>query len=148
MSDVSVIGAIELQKQLDRIGKQMSEKMVKKALKDSIGIVVDAVKAAAPKNTGTLASSITYKIVNYPQSRVMVAIVGADKGVVGSDKKGKPIKPNKYFHLLEFGHVLKKGNKEIGFVPPHPFLRMAWMSAKSSFESSLASSMSKQTGKF
>lgn len=81
--------------------------------------------------TGLLRKAIASKslVINRRNSDARVwAGVGIDRKIFGADKHGRPIKPTKYAHLVEFGHGAsrdKKSGKSIPAAPAKPFMRPA-----------------------
>mgnify|MGYP006959790058 CR=1 FL=1 len=109
-------------------------KELEKAAKEFAGEIANAAKSELASNdterTGLLKAAVSSKAVSYKKRKfkdgklaINAAIwggVGINKAVVGNIG-GKPIKPSKYAHLVEFGHKAPDGS----YVPPKPFMRPA-----------------------
>ena len=55
------------------------------------------------KRTGAMTGSLAVKVVAY--KGVMVGMVGIRKDIVYADKRGNPVVPRNYNHLVEMGHA-------------------------------------------
>ena len=110
------------------------EKELEKAIKQFVGEIANAAKSELASNdterTGLLKAAVSSKAVPYKRSKFKdgkLAINAAIWGGVGINKAvagnigGKPIKPIKYAHLVEFGHNAPDGS----YVPAKPFMRPA-----------------------
>lgn len=81
--------------------------------------------------TGLLRKAITSKSIvirgkNSGETRVWAG-VGIDRKVNGIDEYGRPVKPTKYAHLVEYGHAgsRDKRGKKIPAARAKPFMRRA-----------------------
>ena len=81
--------------------------------------------------TGLLRKAITSKSIvirgkNSGETRVWAG-VGIDRKVNGVDEYGRPVKPTKYAHLVEYGHADShdKRGKKIPAARAKPFMRRA-----------------------
>lgn len=109
-------------------------KELEKAAKKFAREIANAAKSELASNdterTGYLKAAVSSKAVSYKKRKfkdgklaINAAIwggVGINKAVVGNIG-GKPIKPSKYAHLVEFGHKAPDGS----YVPAKPFMRPA-----------------------
>lgn len=109
-------------------------KELEKAAKQFVGEIANAAKSELASNdterTGLLKAAVSSKAVSYKKRKFnngKLAINAAIWGGVGIDKTvqgsfdGKPVKPTKYAHLVEFGHNAPDGS----YVPAKPFMRPA-----------------------
>ncbi len=109
-------------------------KELERAAKQLVGEIANAAKSELASNdterTGLLKAAVSSKAVSYKKRKfnngklaINAAIwggVGINKAVQGSFN-GKPVKPIKYAHLVEFGHNAPDGS----YVPAKPFMRPA-----------------------
>lgn len=109
-------------------------KELENAAKQLVGEIANAAKSELASNdterTGLLKAAVSSKAVSYKKRKfnngklaINAAIwggVGINKDVQGSFE-GKPVKPTKYAHLVEFGHNAPDGS----YVPAKPFMRPA-----------------------
>lgn len=109
-------------------------KELERAAKQFVGEIANAAKSELASNdterTGLLKAAVASKAVPYKRRKfkdgklaINAAIwggVGINKAVQGSFN-GKPVKPTKYAHLVEFGHNAPDGS----YVPAKPFMRPA-----------------------
>ncbi|MDR3363897.1 MAG: HK97 gp10 family phage protein [Clostridiales Family XIII bacterium] len=96
-----------------------AEGIAKMAVYDGAGIVADAIKAAAPRDTGALAASLGISKIKSDGDRV-----GASISFAGTDRDGRP-------NILK-ARALEHGTPRM---KPHPFVAKA---AKSKKEAALA----------
>ena len=109
-------------------------KELENAVKKFVGEIANAAKSELASNdterTGLLKAAVSSKAISYKKRKfnngklaINAAIwggVGINKAVQGSFN-GKPVKPTKYAHLVEFGHNAPDGS----YVPAKPFMRPA-----------------------
>jgi hypothetical protein len=127
-----------------------------------------AVKDACPVAHGDLKKAMAKKVYN--RGPVAVAVIGADASYVASAASGEKlqlgstkeeskaiidaaredggvIRPCKYDHLVEMGHVSREGVQ----IPAQPFMRNGFASsvhaAEKKYESSVAQSIEKAAAK-
>lgn len=118
-------------------------KELEKAVKQFVGEIANTAKTELIANdtsrTGLLKAAVAAKAVSYKKRKLnngKLAINAVIWGGVGIDKagqgrfNGKPVKPTKYAHLVEFGHNAPDGS----YVPAKPFMRPAIAKAGSSVE--------------
>jgi len=117
-----VLGGKELVAALGALPNNVFRRVLRTAVKAGIAPVLMAARAKVPIETLQLSKSLSVKIKVYPQSGVIVGMVGATslRGVDGRD-------PAKYAHLVEGGHVVRnvEGGPVLGTVAPRPFLTPA-----------------------
>ena len=111
--NLEIKGAKELQKKLAELSKQGAKRAARKAVNAGTTVLLKAIRANTPVDTGDLKQALTKKIT---KSRGGYnGIVGADKNFVGANGE----LPSHYDHLVEGGHKTEDG----GTVPPRPFIR-------------------------
>jgi HK97 gp10 family phage protein len=127
-------GVADLTHLLGQLKPRVVRRVLKQAVEAAGRIVAKEAKQLAPVETGLLKKSIGIKAKQYP-SGAAVAVVGPRRGF-GKDvvRNGHTVysDPVKYAHLVELGHVIRTRKKGpvLGFVPPKPFLRPAWLQSK------------------
>ncbi len=116
----------------DKIGRGASRIAMTKAAR----IVAAAARSNAPVRSGLLKKSIKVKVSTKAKRNEVSARIGPSNKTVGSDPKtGKPTRPAKYAHLVEFGTASRgvyghKGKTVTPGNPPQPFLRPAYESTR------------------
>ena len=113
---------------LRKLGSAAFIEMAAKALDKPGRAMQTAIRSFVPVDTGALRDSIDYTVRQYPEHGKVVVVVGPKRRF----RRGKN-NPNKYAHLVEFGHVavkpvkgskIRKGTaQKITHVPAHPFMR-------------------------
>src|SRR6185369_7962783 len=152
-------GAFSIRGEIDGLGEvlgklrslrdSMQRRVLRTAVTKAARVAAKAAKAKAPKDSGLLKKSIGSKVVTYPATNTVVAIIGPRKGfkqqVTGKvSGQTRTEDPALIGHLLEFGRkavrvkskkVLSDGSvvygREVREVAPKPFLRPALDSSKS-----------------
>lgn len=108
-----------LEKMLAEAPEKVRKKYVRRAVSFAVSPVLKAAKKYAPKDSGDLKKSLKRKIKAYSRNATVI-------GIVGPEKYKAP-----HAHLVEYGHrLVTKDGREIGFVPPHPFMRPAFTQNK------------------
>lgn len=110
--DVSVLGDRALQKKLDRLGKAAGGKMLQSAMREAMKPVLAAARAAAPRDTGTLARKIKLSSVRLRGKGKGVAVRTPTRAQLGIPKDAKGYYPAH----VEFG--TRK-------MPARPYMRPA-----------------------
>ncbi len=127
---------------LKKLEKKVRERSLKRATRAALAPVAKEAKARCKEDTGVLKKSIGVVIKNRGRNGTrgasVVGVVGPMRNIRAPRKvitKGKHKGlvlvsiPTRYAHLVEFGHIIKRGNKQVGHVPPRPFMRPAWDAA-------------------
>jgi len=127
MFDVNITGEEELIAALKNLPQKVSREAAFESVVIACQPVIDAAKAYAPVETGSLQRSIGSVVRRYRRGALTKAIVGARRGFGTADNE-----PANYAHLVEYGHATHRGTRDqrafigpVG-VPPHPFMRPAW----------------------
>ena len=119
----------KIQSNASAVFDQIERRGMKDALMAAAKPIVKETKARTPKRTGALRRSISKKGRTIPAQQTAEVKIGPRSGY----RDGK-IYPARYAHLVEFGHRqvvnTATGKKNIGFVPPKPFMRPAYESKK------------------
>jgi len=108
-TSMELIGALELEKELKAFGSKVAKRAANSGTRKAAMHLRRAFKAAAPRVTGTLRKSLTYRY--YPRSGV--ALVGLRKTPGDANAKIRY-----YYKTLEFG---RKGGR-----PLNPFFAKTW----------------------
>jgi HK97 gp10 family phage protein len=149
------------------IPRDVRSTVMKPALTKAAEPIRKTAQALAARETGALASSMATKTITRIETSTGVALVGPARGVFSAGKRlskaaasaaraaGASIsRPTKYAHLIEFGHrkrtkkklvVTTKAGKRLagGRVPPHPFMRPAFLQGAPVAEEILAAEIGK-----
>ena len=117
---IKLEGVQQLLKNLEQFSQTIQRRIVRKAVSAGSTPMLQAVKAAAPRETGLLKKSIGRKVKTYRNSGVVLVIIGPRSGfrTVIDDK---PRNPLMYAHLVEFG---------TSKAPAKPFMRPAFQAMK------------------
>jgi hypothetical protein len=75
----------------------------------------------ATRGKGTLAKSIDFSTRRIAGKGLVISLVGPKRGVSAVNENGEKVNATRYGHLIEFGHVNRKG----GTVAARPWLRPA-----------------------
>jgi HK97 gp10 family phage protein len=139
-------GDKELIARLKGLGKK-SVTINRQAMNAASTPVLKEERNQCPVHHGDLRKALTKKVYN--RGKVAIAIIGADAGYVVSESSGERlqlgatkaesnaiiaaaradggvIRPAKYDHLVEFGHVTPEGVQ----VPANPFARKAYEASR------------------
>ena len=114
---VKVEGLVQVERNLRELGPNLAERALRKALQAGVDVLEHAVQERTPVETGLLKASVVTAVSISQKGNSGVAVVGfGNQGHVA--------------RLVEFGHRLvshgkKRDRKQIGNVPPHPFMRPA-----------------------
>lgn len=102
---IDVKGLPELQAKLAALGNEFAAKSIISSAYTAMRPVVESAKANIVSDglvdTGLLHNSISRKKVIYPKDGTVVVLVGVNKGVKGTDKRGNPRVPWRYAPILE-----------------------------------------------
>jgi HK97 gp10 family phage protein len=109
-----ITGLDEVKRNLEKIGQDLSSKVLRHSLQAGVNVLGVAVQERTPKNTGLLAASVGTVVSLSAKEGGGVAVVGfGDQGHVA--------------RLVEFGHrMVTHAGKTVGQVPMHPFIRPAF----------------------
>jgi len=102
---IEVRGTAEAIEKLKQLKGSVQRRMLRRAMSAALVPMRREYKRAAPKDTGTLRRSVAKKVKVYPSGRG-VAIVGIKRGAKDA-KTGR--NPEKYLHLVLFGHRIARG---------------------------------------
>lgn len=91
--DISVLGDKALQKKLDSLGKQAGGKMLQSAMREAMKPVLDAARAAAPRDTGNLARKIKLSSVRLRGKGKGIAVKTPTRAQLGIPKDAKGYYP-------------------------------------------------------
>lgn len=112
-------------KNLDELKQQIIRRAMKDALLKAATPGVRAARAKAPKESGALKKSIGKRGVTYLHSQSAFVKAGPRNGF-SLQHAGQTRRPEKYSHLVEFGHLARDGST----VAPQPFMRPAFEETK------------------
>lgn len=127
-ADVDIEGADALGELLATLPYKPARRALRAGLNAGATPIQKAAKRNAPTDTKLLKKAIGKKAVTRRDGTVLV-LIGARVGskFEGVDRRGRPRKPVRYDHLVEFGHAMPGG----GRVAPRSFLRPAYDGARS-----------------
>lgn len=131
-----LLGGKQLEKTFRTLGERVQRKVLRQAINAGSTVMMKAMRAKAPRESGLLAKSIGKKIRTYKKSGTILGVVGPRSDVVGT-YQGKKRRPVKYAHLVEKGHITKSGQ----FVPAHPFMRPAFDETQRQVQDSIKSKL-------
>jgi len=148
-------GLPEIREVLRTLPKETEQKVIAVAMRRAAKPLVSAAKQFAPKRTGALKESIGFVVRKGRNGRSSYAAVGPASGYYrggAAVKHGASVRgadnPAKYAHLVEFGHVAVKPQKNTSrrkrtaqagrFVPAKPFMRPALLAASDAVATELA----------
>lgn len=136
---------------LDTLKQGVRNKIKRKALTKGSQIVTRAAKANAPKESGLLRKSLSYRIRAYRRSGLVVAYIGPRLGFKAV-YKGRNRDPIYYAHILERGRgavvpqkarLLSEGKpgrvfgRKVKAVPGTRFLERSFRSTKAQVEAAM-----------
>jgi len=118
--DIEIKGMNELQRNIDRLAKRLSYKIVGNILLEGARTVVSIAKMKVKKVSGTLRDAIIAKLLPEKGGYSPTAIATVDR------------RKAPHGHLVEYGSVPRyhKSGKYVGIMPKKPFLRPAWDETK------------------
>lgn len=131
----------------DRIVKSTRNKVIKKAVRETMKPLVGEARSRAPRGkTGMLKKAIKLKVVTYRRNEIVDGIVGVSR--IEKDFNGKKVRPSYYAHLVEYGtgpksakNALLMSDGEMVYgknakgSAPQPFLRPTFDGNKVTMES-------------
>lgn len=127
-------GVEELLETLKGLTREVATTVIAAGVTEAAKPLVKEIKRFAPSQTGALKRSITAKVIKQKKVGSAVAVVGPAWGKYSGSsgkklKKGESslsgtVQPARYAHLVEFGHLTKKGR-----VNAKPFMRPAIQTA-------------------
>ena len=133
---ISVTGIAEIDQVLRGLPQQLQHKILSEAHAEAAQPLVKMAYYKAPLRTGRLAESIGVKKTNLGKvGAIGLVQVGP---IRGGSKKGY------HAHLIEYGHRLVRGGKQIGFVRAKPFMEPSFNATKDIVESNIASTLGKR----
>lgn len=110
---VHVEGLRELRKSMDRLETKLQKRIYQKAAGKAGRLVVQAAKAKVPRNTGTLARSVSARVSSKPRQGLFGVKVSVRGGLFASNRtanrkgrQGKDYKPDaveRYYRFVETG---------------------------------------------
>lgn len=136
----------KIQKKFKSLVDRTQQKVVKKAVKETLKPVQTAVKSKAPKGeSGMLKRSIRITTKGYRRNGIVVGMVGVAR--IAKEVNGKLVKPSMYAHLVEYGtkahgpktkKIMSNGKmvfgKRVRGTNARPFLRPTWDANRGSME--------------
>lgn len=136
----------KLQKQFDRLVTRTRQRVVSKAVRETMKPVLSDARSRVPQGgTGTLRQATKLKVKGYRRNGFVVGIVGVSN--MSKVVNGRKVQPSKYAHLVEYGtqaHSVKKAKvmtngsqvfgKHVRGAPARPFLRPAFDGNRKSME--------------
>lgn len=121
MKWVVLKGSKQLQRKLDELKLSAQRRVMRPAIRAGCSVVNKAAKQAAPSESGALKRAMGVKVVTRKRVGDVIGMVGVRVGEKYWREHGGEIrKPEKYAHLVEYGH----GGPAPA--PAHPFLRAAF----------------------
>ena len=159
-SHLKLNGDKQLVKNLHKVTDKVARKHLAHALRKGAQVQVKAMKQFAPVakagqthfglpvKRGLLRKSIGIRTKK--KGRVAYAIVGPRrrkfKTLIGQTKDGKPVymNPTQYAHLINNGHVIKRGTKVIGRFEGTHFMERAYGSAVPKTMAEISNSFAKK----
>lgn len=143
---LELTGLNELNATLAGVSEAMRTTIISAAVTEGAKPLVRYVKMYCPVDTGALRASIASKTLRNRKTGKAVAMVGPSTASFRGNKKVKKgeskldaDKPSRYAHLVEFGHMRKKG----GFTAAKPFMRPAVAAAGPSIVRGIVAGASK-----
>lgn len=122
MLTIMIDGVEEVKENLNRLGNKVRSDIAREALITALTPTVNAARAHAPVDTGTLKQSIGFRVKPYKRRTKFFAVIGPRRGFRGPDGR----QPTQYAHIIENGRHTAKGKQ----VEIHPFMRPAWNETK------------------
>lgn len=129
-------GVANVSRNLDNFVSVVRKKLLKKAMIATGEPLKSAMQTGITRRrTGALSDSIDFKIKIDSDGKFARMYVGPKRGIKipvrmigrGANKGMLLVAiPTRYAHLVEFGHRVVVGGKEVGQVAPLPFMRNAW----------------------
>ncbi len=164
---VRLEGFSELEAQLADLPDRLAKRATGKAMRAAGRMVADAIRQAAPVNTGQLAGSVKISLRNRnltglaEYADVMRAggsireARGAMRGArSGGESAGtrvlvKVAVTSPHAHLVEFGTVERfhKSGKSVGRMPANPFIRPAWDSSGEAALTTIKTTLAREVAK-
>lgn len=134
---MEMTGQAEVEARFEKLAAAIRDKLMRRAMRKTAQPIVDAAKAMVKRRTGALQDSIDYKLTSFgDKGNKLYCIIGPKRNirvpislVSSGPHAGKVFVaiPTRYAHLVEFGHrIVDKTGKQVGFVAPVPFMRVAW----------------------
>ena len=123
MLEFKITADPDLEKTLMHLSIRAAADVAEKALWTAMQPAVQCMTmyAEPSRRTGTLIKSLGIKLRRYRGGKVVLALAGPVSGIVGPHGE----KPTHYAHLVEFGHMTKRGK-----VGARPFMTPAWEATK------------------
>jgi HK97 gp10 family phage protein len=144
-----VTGLKDLSAVLNQLPVEVRDKVMRDAMGTACKPIEDAARSMAPVKTGALKKSIAHKVLQTPGSPDVRGLIGPSRDYFAPNERGAMRKlsrkaskrgaarPSNYAHLVERGHLMAGGKR----VPPHPFMRPAFISAAPATGSAFALGM-------
>jgi HK97 gp10 family phage protein len=120
MATVQLTGFKELERELDNLSKAAGKAVLRRAMKKSAQPLADLAQSLSPRDTGTLAESITVGVkLNNRQARMHKRMFKDDRSAIEMFVGPSYLRGDggRHGHLLEFGTIKMR---------PQPFMRPAW----------------------
>lgn len=135
MIEWQLTGLTELLDVVHSLPDKIQNKALRPGVEAGCRIIAKTAKQYAPVESGTLKSTIDFKVSAKGTSNV--------SGVVGnrseqSEYKGQTRNPAHYSHLVEYGHAGQRGP-----AAPHPFLRPAVDTSQEQVQAAIGEKISK-----
>lgn len=128
---VRVEGLAELEREMEALSQRMGRAALRRAMKKAAEPLVEAARAAAPRDRGGLAASVGMGgRLNRNQARQHRKAFADDRASIelfvgASYAKGRG---GRHAHLVEFGtgNRFQRNGRFVGRMPARPWLRPAW----------------------
>lgn len=151
---IKVDGLKELGRSLNKLGRSLRGKIVRKALKESGKPILAAAKANVPVDTGLLKKQLKIKMMKAKGGRLGVK-VGTQAKIKKNKETGERTKENAAQHawIVEHGTAPRftEDGKSTGTMPAQPFLRPAFDANKdlavSIFKDTIKAGIDAEVGK-
>lgn len=138
---ISVTGIVEIDAILKGLPNQINHRIMGSAHLEAAKPLIDVASNIVRVKTGNLKQSIGgIKLSQRKTNEIGMVHVGPRR------KKGRYL--GNHGHLLEYGHVIKRGGQTYGRVKPYPFMRPAFEQTKNQVETNIVQSVQKKLMNF
>lgn len=139
--DIKLTGVAELDKLFNDLPKQLQHRVMAQAHADSAKPLVETAQSLVRKKTGKLRQSIGVVKVSQKKTTELGAVLVGPRRM-----RGRLF--GYHGHLIEYGHWLVRGKRNIRFIQEYPFMRPAFQMTKEVIGSNIANSLAKKMVSF